>query len=507
MPLPLSSARAFFRRWVWRRETMAFVPAFLLLGVALGGEGVLVAAAVLFPALFALHGFGADSGEPRDGVTGLPLKGAVIAALDKVFSNAPRSGKTTIAFAVGIDDFADIEATHGLSASEDALRQVGERIAIALRGTDLVGRIDNAIFGAAFGPVARADLEIGLQAAARIQDMVREPILVDGARIHLTCSVGFCLATRATNPSGEAALAAALDALAEAQSSGAGAVRAFSGRRRRDLTRPAGLDSEIVAALENGQIRPWFQPQISTDTGEISGFEALARWEHPTRGILAPKDFLPSLTASGQIERMGEVVLFHAFTALKSWDRAKLDIPTIGVNFSPEELRNPKLANKVAWELDRFDLTADRLTVEILETVVADARDDSVTRTIAHLAEMGCRIDLDDFGTGHASIAALRRFKVGRIKIDRSFITNVDEDREQQKMVAAILGLAEQLGLETLAEGVERVAEHAMLAQLGCGHVQGFGISRPMPFEDTIGWIKRHSEKLGEAPALSRRAV
>ena len=139
-------------------------------------------------------------------------------------------------------------------------------------------------------------------------------------------------------------------------------------------------------------------------------------------------------------------------------------------------------------DLDRFDLTPERLTVEVLETVIADMGDDIITRNIAGLATLGCAIDLDDFGTGHASIANIRRFAVGRIKIDRSFIMKVDTDPEQQRMVSAILTMAEQLGLETLGEGVETVGEHAMLAQLGCGHIQGYGLARPMPFEDTLDW-------------------
>lgn len=508
MPKAFNILRDFLHRWIWRREAIAFLPAIMLGGVALGGESVLVASAVVFPLAFALFGISSPENEgARDALTGLPLRPAVVEALDRVFSRSPRSGKTTIAFAISIDDFDEIETRFGLAASEEILRKTSERITMALRGTDIVARIGGATFAAAFGPVQRADLEVGLQVAARIQDAVRQPILIGAHHVHITCSVGFCLSVRAPQPSGETAIAAALDALDEAMASGAAGVRAFSGEQIFDRTKAKDHASEALDALESGRIRPWFQPQICTNTGKISGFEALARWEHPTRGVLGPKDFLPTITALGQVERLGESILFHAFTALKSWDRAGLSIPSIGVNFAPEELRNPRLADKIAWELDRFDLSPDRLTVEILETVIADGRDESVTRSIAMLSEMGCRIDLDDFGTGHASLSALRRFKVGRIKIDRSFVINIDEDPEQQQMIAAILSLADQLKLETVGEGVERVGEHSMLAQLGCSHVQGFGIARPMPFEDTIAWIKHHNEKISETPELTRSAV
>ena len=160
---------------------------------------------------------------------------------------------------------------------------------------------------------------------------------------------------------------------------------------------------------------------------------------------------------------------------------------------------------KLQWELDRFELAPDRVTVEILESVVAEAENDTVVHNIAALSQLGCGIDLDDFGTGHASITSIRRFAVNRIKIDRSFVTKVDCDPVQQRMIAAILSMAERLELATLAEGVETIAEHAMLAQLGCSHVQGYSIARPMPFEETIAWLEHHRSKLAATPKLSRK--
>ncbi len=234
----------------------------------------------------------------------------------------------------------------------------------------------------------------------------------------------------------------------------------------------------------------------------MTGFEALARWHHPERGLLGPAEFLPAIADCGLSERLSEVMLFHAMVALNRWDRAGLAVPVVGVNFSADELRNPRLPDKLRWELDRFDLTPDRLVVEILETVAAQTDNDVIVRNVAALAGMGCGIDLDDFGTGHTSIANLRRFAVRRLKIDRSFVARVDEDRDQQRMVAAVLSLAERLGLDTLAEGVETAGERAMLAQLGCGHLQGFGIARPMPFDETVDWMRRHAAWLAATPRI-----
>jgi EAL domain-containing protein (putative c-di-GMP-specific phosphodiesterase class I) len=137
--------------------------------------------------------------------------------------------------------------------------------------------------------------------------------------------------------------------------------------------------------------------------------------------------------------------------------------------------------------------------------VIAGTDNDVVVKTIAALARMGCGIDLDDFGTGHASITSIRRFAVRRIKIDRSFVLHADEDREQQRMLAAILSMAEQLGIETLAEGVETAAVHALLAQLGCRHVQGFAIARPMPLDDSLAWLRQHQTRQTAPPRIHSR--
>jgi EAL domain-containing protein (putative c-di-GMP-specific phosphodiesterase class I) len=208
------------------------------------------------------------------------------------------------------------------------------------------------------------------------------------------------------------------------------------------------------------------------------------------------------METAGLLGRLAEVMMYHTFAALKAWDGAGADVPQVGVNFTSSELSDPKLTDKIKWELDRFDLTPDRLVVEILETVVASAPDDLITRNINALGAMGCRIDLDDFGTGHASITSIRRFAVTRIKIDRSFVMKADRDPEQQRMISAILTMAERLEVETLAEGVETVGEHVLLAQLGCNHVQGYGIARPMPFDQTLDWISRHKAKLTNVPRI-----
>lgn len=504
----LRHSRRLFGQVTTGPQALAFVPAMTLAAFWFGGEAWLLVVALGLPIAFAsIGGFSASGVEPEGDI---PLSEDTVLALDRalqtVLETAERSGRATGCIMLAVDDLPDILARYGSGATEALMISLSTRITASLREGDRVIRLPDGEFGVALAPMRHLDLETAIQMAGRLQLAVEEPISLDATTIFLSCSVGFCLAARNPGNGSTDLLDAARAALREAELHGPSAIRAFNLRMQHPRKPLGGLADEIEIALESGQIVPWFQPQVSTNTGRITGFEALARWQHPERGLISPAEFLPLMEESGHIERLGEVMLYSALTALRAWDAAGAEIPRVGVNFASDDLHNPKLIDKIRWELDRFDLAASRLSVEVLETVVAATPDDTVSRNINGLAKLGCGIDLDDFGTGHASISSIRRFAVGRIKIDRSFVMKVDRDPEQQRMVNAILTMAERLELDTLAEGVETLGEHAMLAQLGCGHVQGFGIARPMPFEQTIDWIRAHNAKLKEAPTIGRSA-
>lgn len=494
-----------------RPELMVFLPAATLAAFWFGGEEMLILAALGVPLVFALAGaFRFEQALPPplpDGLSGLALRSQIVTEMGRILMDTAATSRTTGCLVVRLDEAETLAERHGRAAMADILARTSERICSALREGDLVARLDGAGFAVALAPQRRIDLEAMVQLAARLQSAVSPPLSMDGTRLYVTASVGFCLGARAPAQTGAALLDAAEIAADDACRQGPGAIRAFSPEMARSRSDRDAFRHVLETALDEGQIRPHFQPQISTDTGEVAGFEALARWHHPERGILTPGEFLPALMEAGLGERLGEVMLQATLRALKDWDASGVRVPVVGVNFAGTELRNPRLAEKLQWELDRFGLTPDRLSVEILETVVAHTDNDVVVRNIAALARLGCGIDLDDFGTGHASIANIRRFSVRRIKIDRSFISRIDSDRDQQRMVSAILSMADRLGLETLAEGVETAAEHAMLAQLGCGQVQGFWIGRPMPFEAVRPWMDARQTARPPVPRIGRQAV
>lgn len=489
---------------------LAFMPAITLGAFWLWGETALLLIALGLPLVFALGGaFGQGrtrSIAPRDSVTGFILRDHFETVIEDLFEQTAISGLRSACFVLEIGNLRGLGAYHGQRIADLTMQRSGERVVSVLGDGDTVARLGDSRFAIGLAPVRQLDLELCLQLAGQLQTALEEAISLDGVTLHLSCAVGFCLHNRTPGETGAKWLGAATTALNDALQRGPSAIRAYSAEIRHRHSAREDLREDAARALENGQIQPWYQPQISTDTGKVTGFEALARWQHPVHGLIAPDRFLPILQRAGLIERLGQTMLYNALTALKAWDRAGADVACVGVNFSTQELRNPDLADHILWELDRFDLSPDRLAIEIVETVVSDAPDETLARNIAGLSAQGCQIDLDDFGTGHASIASIRRLAVSRIKVDRSFVIKADRDPDQQRLIGAILIMAERLGLETLAEGVETVGEHALLAQLGCDHVQGFGIGRPMPFDQTLEWITAHEAKLADSPRIGRSA-
>lgn len=484
---------------VTRPQALAFIPALTIAAYWLGGEAAMLAVAVTLPALMLLGGLPRSEDRPsrQDGLTGLANRHHLLAVLGRHLDQFEGRGQSTIVFVIQIDDFADLAESLGSAGAEAVICRTAERIGEVVRPGDVAARLVDHRFALCLGPIRQAGVDIGIAVAERLQAAIAEPIALDAATLHVSASVGFCLTRRAPERRAEVVLEAAEIAMDEARRSGRGEIRAFSPEMREALELRTSLAEDIRTAFEKGEVHAWFQPQVSAETGRVTGVEALARWRHPVRGIIPPADFLEVAEASGLLERLGEVMLADALKALRLWDAAGLRVPRVGLNFTAAELRNPRLVDRIRWELDRFDLTADRLAVEILETVVAETGSDIISRNISALATIGCTIDLDDFGTGHASIAHIRRFAVSRIKIDRSFVTHLDSDPGQRRMVAAVLSMAGELDLETVAEGVETAAERAALAQLGCDHLQGYQIARPMALADATAWLEAERHRAG----------
>lgn len=432
------------------------------------------------------------------------VREAFEASLDSALSAAAAAGRPAACVVIRLDDMDTLAARLEPRVCAEIAEALRARAATVTREADRVALLDAENLAVLVAPGSGLDLEKMLQITARLQIALKAPLMAGATDLQMTTTLGFAIAEPGMSMAGaahagRALLSAAEDAMVDARLAGPGTVRAHTPAVSARRARRHSLQSEARDALAGGAITAWFQPQVSTENGRITGFEALARWHDPVRGWVPPAEFLPALAAGGQMTRLSEAMLAEALAAIRAWDAAGFDIPKVSINLSEEDLRDTTLARRIAWELDRLDIAPHRLGVEVLETVMAQSGDPVPARTLQALSEIGCHIDLDDFGTGHASITAIRAFPIHRIKIDRSFVTDLDRDPDKEQMIAAILTMAERLGVGTLAEGVETPAQRGLLAQYGCAHLQGFGIGLPMPLEACHDWIAAHrAGQMGE---------
>ena len=254
------------------------------------------------------------------------------------------------------------------------------------------------------------------------------------------------------------------------------------------------LTHDLNSAFDNQEIRPHFQPQVSLKDGQITGMEALARWHHPAHGMVAPLAFLSSVAQAQLWHTLTDTILHQSLSAIRDLQDAGIFIPQVGVNFAQADLEHPQLMTRILWALDQFDLQPNRLSIEVLENVVVQDAASPVRHSVNSLAKLGCHIDLDDFGTAQNPFDSLRQLNIDRMKIDRSFVYNIDRDAKKQDMLAAVVLLAQRLNLDTIAEGIETDAELGVVQKLGCGHAQGYGVGRPMPLDQLQNWARQYQQ-------------
>jgi diguanylate cyclase (GGDEF)-like protein len=504
------------------------VPLMVAVAWWIGQDAVLFVVSVLFPLLVAVQALmpapGAGAADKAtaaapdradaaaDPLTGLPPRDAALARLAAFLTSVRTTGKMCAILVIDIDRFRHVNERFGIDAGDAILKVAAARISEAIRAEDVATRIAGDRFAVVLSPLARAEFENVMATAGRLRDALAAPIPLDQTELHLTVSIGLCLAGRAPENTAPAMLQAAEEAMVEARRNGRGAIANYSPRMRRESRKHRALSADLDAALVRGEFKAWFQPQIDAQTGAPAGFEALARWEHPDEGILTPDRFLRALAAAEAEPRLGEAMLAQSLTALKAWDKAELGVPGVAINLSTNELRDTGFCDRLKWETDRHEVDPCRVAIEIKESLLgpvwdtagdADADADGVARNLHGLKDFGFRLDLDDFGTGRASIATICRFRTDRIKIDRSFVAGMETDAGQRAAVAGIIRLATTLGIEAIAEGVESPAETALLAEMGCACVQGFAVARPMPAAKVPGWIESYGRSLKNRPPRS----
>lgn len=346
----------------------------------------------------------------------------------------------------------------------------------------------------------RSEIE-AMRIALRLQAACQEPVQVSGRVVTPVLTGVLIENTGAGHVPGHEMIGFARDRLAEVAAEQLGRILLIPHDHR---WRRPNQPSTVAEAVAEGQIEAYFQPQICCNSGRISGFEALARWNHPGRGVLGPFTFMAGMNDLDHAA-LTHQILRQSLAALRRWDAEGRDIATVALNVSPSALSDAGFADMVFWELDRQEIAPRRLVLELLESIGPINSCENTRNNLTRLAEAGCGIDLDDFGTGYASLGSIRHFGVHRIKIDRSFVAGCDTDPGQQQMILAILALADRLDLTTLAEGVETTGEHSFLAQIGVDHVQGYAVAPPMTLDAACDFIANYQLTQGEISDLVRR--
>lgn len=418
----------------------------------------------------------------HDALTRLPNRAALEEDVAGRLAHPGAARQRTVLICLDIANFKSINEAHGHAFGDRILRLVAARLKSLVRAEGILARVGGKEFALAeTGDITPAQAGA---LATRLLTGLGQPFIVGDQKIVLATSAGIAM-TPNDGDTPQDLLKHADLALARAKEDGAGIVRFFEADMDARAQTRRQIEAELRAAIDGAILQPWYQPLVDLKTGRIAGFEALVRWPHPSRGFIAPSDFIPVAEETGQIGAIGELVLRRACRDAAAWP-----MPVrVAVNLSPLQFRTGTLLAVVMDALRRSGLPAERLELEITETLLMD-NSDAVASTLDALRALGVRFSLDDFGTGYSSLSYLRSFPFDKIKIDRSFVGNLMSDTGLQTIVRAVIGIGQGLGMRITAEGIESAAGRDWLAANGCHEGQGFLFSAARPQAEVMAMLR-----------------
>lgn len=422
----------------------------------------------------------------HDQLTGLPNRRALQDRLSTLLLRASEELKTIVVLHVDLDRFKQINDLLGHAAGDQILRHAAEAMKVKVGRDNLAARIGGDEFVIVLSDVSSD--ETAAKVAKEVINAVSQPLEILGELVSVGASIGIANSS-CESSDGERLLGNADMALYIAKAAGRGRYAFYSESTRAQFESDMSVLRDLRAGLERSEIGAFFQPQLDTTTDEVIGFEALARWKHPSQGLLGPNSFIDIAFSNGLGDRITGAIVRSAIDALLHWRARGLHAPCVSVNFSAGQLRDGGLVEDLDDLLLEAGLEPRDLVIEVLESVLlGDAADPALT-TIAHLKRRGYRVELDDFGTGHASVSNLCKFKVDGVKLDRVFVSGIDNDPEQQVIARTLIELCQNLTISCLAEGVETAPEMTCLQTMGCTRFQGYRIAEPMPRDDVTRWL------------------
>jgi len=409
-----------------------------------------------------------------DGLTGLPNRTLLTEEMDRRFS-ALSAAETGGVMVIDVDRFKNVNDTMGHAAGDRLLREAGQRLAGCLRRGDMVGRFGGDEFAVLLGP---ADACAASGVAKAILEQFDRSFVLNGKEVFVSCSIGIALYPIDTAKADDL-MKYADSAMSLAKRRGRRGFRFYSRELTRDAAVYFAMESALRRAVENEELELYFQPKVSLGNNEVVGSEALLRWHRPGYGMVAPNEFIPIAEETGLIVQLDAWVLRDACRTAVGWNTNASAIHKVAVNLSARQFQSRDLARAVSEMLRETGCRPEWLELEITESLLLE-KDDAILSNLSAFESMGISIAIDDFGTGYSSLSYLARFPIDTLKIDRSFVQKVTTDERYPELVKAILSIAQCLGLEVVAEGVETVEQSAFLAASGCQTAQGFLYSRPL---------------------------
>ena len=436
----------------------------------------------------------------RDPLTGLVARAVLLEKMEEAFARSRRNSDSGFAVLYcDVDRFKNVNDGLGHSMGDRLLCAVAQRLERLARPTDTVSRLVGDEFVVVVEDLS--DVRGATAAAERLRVEFEAPFDLDGLEVYASLSIGIAVwEPRYENPGD--LLRDADTAKYRAKATGRNNFAVFDEAMHTRVVAALELENDLRRAVARQEFRPFYQPIISIPQGRIVGFEVLSRWQHPTRGLLSPVDFIGAAEEMGAIIQMDRWLAEEACRQLRTWQTKYRDLLplTMAVNISGTHFLHHDLVHQIDLILRNTGLYGESLKIEVTESMLVE-NTEYASQMLEQLRTLNIGISLDDFGTGYSSLAYLRRFNIDTIKIDQSFVSTMLEDEESSEIVRTVVTLAKNLGKETVAEGVETASQLEALRTLGVNHVQGYLIARPMPADEAEAFLAAW-EPFQKTPAL-----
>lgn len=428
----------------------------------------------------------------HDVLTGLPNRALVNDRLGVALAMARRNRNTLAVLTVDLDRFKNFNDTMGHQAGDRLLKGVAARLTGLPRQDDTVSRTGDDEFTLIFQQISQG--EDAARVAEKILDAIAQPFEIEGHEFHLSASIGIALYPN-DGQDAQTLLKNAESAMYRATESGGNCYQFYTPTMNARALERLSLEKKLRCAVERGEFLIHYQPRVNIRSWKVASLEALVRWRDPEIGLVPPAQFIPLAEETRLIMPIGEWVLRTACRQLVNWHQAGLPVNKVSVNLSARQFQQRDLVEMVARVLDEARLSPERLELEITETLAMQDVDYTIQK-LSRLKDMGIEISIDDFGTGYSSLSYLKRFPIDTLKVDKSFVADVTTDPGNAAIVSAIIGLARNLGLKVVAEGVETEHQLEFLRSQDCDEMQGYLFSRPVPAEDCAALLARRSLEL-----------